>query len=77
MANDEKRIALLNNGIVYNIVVGPSVEDMANLFECDAIEVTAETLSAHIGYGFVNGQFLQPPVEPDPVGPQEVIEADS
>lgn len=77
MANDEKRIALLKDGLVYNIVVGPSVEDIATLFECNAIEVTAETLSAHLGYGFANGQFLQPPVEPDPVGPIEVIEADS
>ena len=77
MTNNEKRIALLKDGLVHNIIVGPSVEDMATLFECDAVEVTPETLSAHIGYGFINGQFLQPPVEPDPVGPQDVIEADS
>lgn len=77
MANNEKRIALLKDGLVYNIVVGPSVEDMATLFECDAIEVTTETLSAHVGYGFVNGQFLQPPVEPDPVGPIESLPTDS
>jgi len=77
MSNNEKRIALLSNGLVYNIVVGPSAEEMAALFECNAIEVTTETLSAHIGYGIINGQFVQPPVEPDPVGPIEVIEADS
>jgi hypothetical protein len=77
MSNNEKRIALIKDGLVYNIVVGPSVEEMAVLFDCEAIEVTAETSQAYIGYGFANGVFDSPPVEPDPVGPQEVIEADS
>jgi hypothetical protein len=77
MANDEKRIALLKDGLVYNIVVGPSAEEMATLFECVAVEVTTETLSAHLGYGFLGGQFLQPPVEPDPVESEEVTEENS
>jgi hypothetical protein len=63
----EKRIALLKDGVVFNIIVGPSVEEMAVLFDCEAIEVTPETLQAHIGYGFANGVFLSPPVEPDPI----------
>ena len=60
----EKRIALLNNGIVFNIVVAYSAEDMAALFNCDAIEVTEQTKYAHVGYGFVDGIFEQPPVPP-------------
>jgi hypothetical protein len=62
----EKRIALLNDGIVFNIVVAFSAEEMATLFNCEAIEVTDETTQAHIGYGFVDGVFEQPPyVEPE------------
>ena len=57
----EKRIALLQDGVVFNIVVGPSESEMASLFNCQAIEVTDETDSAHIGYGFVGGKFEQPP----------------
>ena len=70
----EKRIALLKDNVVFNIIVGPSAEEMAALFDCQAIEVTSETLQAHIGYGFVNGVFDSPPVEPDPipVEPEEV-----
>jgi hypothetical protein len=63
----EKRIALLKDGVVFNIIVGPSAEEMAALFNCEAIEVTNETLQAHIGYGFTNGVFDSPPVEPDPI----------
>jgi hypothetical protein len=60
-----KRIALLKDGIVFNIIVGPSPEEMAILFDCEAIEVTDETEQAHIGYGFVDGIFEQPPyIEP-------------
>jgi hypothetical protein len=66
----EKRIALLKDGVVFNIIVGPSAEEMATLFNCEAIEVTPETLQAHIGYGFANGVFDSPPVEPDPI-PEE------
>jgi hypothetical protein len=62
----EKRIALLNDGVVFNIVVAFSAEEMATLFNCEAIEVTDETTQAHIGYGFVDGVFEQPPyVEPE------------
>jgi hypothetical protein len=62
----EKRIALLQNGIVFNIIIGPSAEEMATLFNCEAIEVTSETTQAHIGYGIVGGVFEQPPyVEPE------------
>jgi hypothetical protein len=68
----EKRIALLNDGVVFNIVVAFSAEEMATLFNCEAIEVTDETTQAHIGYGFVDGVFEQPPpnVEPE----RDVIE---
>ena len=69
----EKRIALLKNSIVFNIVVGSSAEKMATLFNCDAIEVTDETLPANIGYGFANGVFSQPPPAPDPVN-EEIVE---
>jgi hypothetical protein len=68
----EKRIALLQDGIVFNIVVGPSTEEMAVLFNCQAIEVTSETNHAHIGYGFVDGVFEQPPYIP-PVEQEEVV----
>lgn len=63
----EKRIALLKDGVVFNIVVGPSVEEMAVLFNCEAIEVTSETLQAHIGYGFANGVFDSPPPPPEDI----------
>ena len=66
----EKRIALLKQGIVFNIIVGPSAEEMATLLGCEAIEVTPDTLQATIGYGFSNGVFDSPPVEPDPI-PEE------
>ena len=63
----EKRIALLKDGIVFNIVVGLSEEEMAVLFDCEAREVTENSQQAHIGYGFANGIFEQPPyVEPEP-----------
>jgi hypothetical protein len=61
----EKRIALLKDGIVFNIIVGPSAEEMATLFNCQAIEVTEETGQAFLDYGFSNGVFEQPPyIEP-------------
>jgi hypothetical protein len=63
----EKRIALLRDGVVFNVIVGPSAEEMAILLNCEAIEITSDTLQAHIGYGFVNGVFDSPPVEPDPI----------
>lgn len=67
----EKRIALLKDGIVFNIIVGTSEEEMAILFDCQAKEVTDSTEQAHIGYGFTNGVFEQPPyVEPEP----EIVE---
>ena len=82
----EKRIALLKDGVVFNIIVGSSAEEMATLFNCEAIEVTPETLQAHIGYGFANGVFDSPPppppdpivekepaVEPDPIPTEEVL----
>jgi hypothetical protein len=69
----EKRIALLQDGVVFNIIVGSSAEEMATLFNCEAVEVTPDTLQAHIGYGFTNGVFDSPPVEPDPI-PEEIVE---
>jgi hypothetical protein len=46
---------------------------MATLFNCDAIEVTPETLPAHIGYGFANGVFDSPPPIPDPLPVEEPV----
>lgn len=60
----EKRIALLQDGVVFNIIIGSSAEEMAALFNCQAIEVNAETKHAHIGYGFIDGIFEQPPYTP-------------
>ena len=60
----EKRIALLKDGIVFNIIVGPSEEEVAEWFNCEAKEVTAETQPAHVGYGFSDGVFEQPILEP-------------
>jgi hypothetical protein len=57
----EKVIVLLKDGIVFNIIVGSSAAEMAILFNCEAIEETSETLPAHIGLGFVDGVFEQPP----------------
>jgi hypothetical protein len=62
-----KRIALIKNGIVFNIIVGSSEEEMALLFECDAKEITIESGHPSIGYGYANGVFEQPPyIEPEP-----------
>ena len=57
----EKRIALLQNSVVFNIIIGPSAEEMAVLFNCQAIEITDETAQAHIGFKFIDGVFEQPP----------------
>ena len=57
----EKRVALLRDGVVFNIVVAYSAEEMATLFDCEAIEVTDQTEQAHIGYGIVDGVFEQAP----------------
>lgn len=67
----EKRVALLRDGVVFNIVVAFSAEEMATLFNCEAIEVTDETEQAHIGWGFIDGVFEQPPpyIEPPYVEP--------
>ena len=46
---------------------------MAALFNCEAIEVTEQTQSAHIGYPFVDGVFEQPPYIP-PVEEEILIE---
>jgi hypothetical protein len=73
METVEKRIALLKDGVVYNIVVGPSAEAMATLFNCEAVEVTEETSQAHIGYGFNNGVFDAPPPIPDIIINEEVL----
>jgi len=76
---NEKRIALLNEGNVFNVIVGPSEAEMASLFNCEAKEVTSETGQAHVGYAFTNGQFEQPPyveeeiLEP-PVVKEEILE---
>lgn len=59
----EKRIAILENGIVTNIVVGRSAEEIAEIFNCVAVEVTEETEPAHIGYGYADGKFEQKPYE--------------
>lgn len=56
----EKTIALIKNGIIFNVIVGSSAEEMATLFGCEAIEVTNETGRAQIGYGILNGIFEQP-----------------
>jgi hypothetical protein len=72
----EKRVALLKDGIVFNIVVAYSAEEMTTLFNCEAIEVTDETEQAHIGYGFANGFFEQPPYVP-PVVEETVAQDDT
>jgi hypothetical protein len=74
METVEKRIALLKDGVVYNIVVGPSVEAMSTLFNCEAVEVTEETSQAYIGYGFNNGVFESPPPIPDIIITEESLE---
>lgn len=76
----EKRIALLKDGVVFNIIIGNSSEEMATLFNCQAIEVTSDTLQAYIGYGFIDGVFDGPEREPDvinelpPVAEMVVVE---
>jgi hypothetical protein len=69
----EKRVALLKDGVVFNIVVAYSAEEMAILFNCEAIEVTDETEQAHIGLGFIDGVFEQPPPYVEPIT-EEIIE---
>jgi hypothetical protein len=71
----EKRIALIKDAVVFNIVVGNSVEEMETLFDCEAKEVSPESGPAHIGYGFSNGIFEQPPiVEPEVSEESAIIE---
>jgi hypothetical protein len=70
----ENRIALLKNDIVFNIIIGTSAEEMAALFNCQAIEITPETGQAYIGYGFSNNMFVQAPLPPDP---EPILEPDA
>jgi len=75
----EKRIALLADGIVFNIVVGNSEEEMAELFNCQAKEVTPESGQAHIGFGISNGVFDHPPyvpIEPPITEESDIVEED-
>ncbi len=66
---DEKRIALIKDGVVFNIVVANSAPEMATLFNCLAIEVTDATGQAYVGYPFANGVFGQEPVLEDRTAP--------
>ena len=66
---EEKRVALIKDGVVFNIVVAHSAAEMATLFNCLAIEITNETGQATVGYGFANGVFDMPPVEEDLTAP--------
>lgn len=68
----EKRVALLKDNVVFNIVVAYSAEELAVLFNCEAVEVTDETGQAHIGLGFMDGIFEQPPPSPPYVEPPYV-----
>jgi hypothetical protein len=65
----EKRIALIKEGVVFNIVVADSAPEMATLFDCLAIEVTDATGQAHVGHPFANGKFDAPPVLEDRTAP--------
>lgn len=70
----EKRVALLRDGVVFNIVVAYSAEEMATLFDCEAVEVTDQTEQAHIGYGFIDGVFEQAPSQQPPVVEAQPVE---
>lgn len=62
-----KRVALLENGLVVNIIMGNSAAEIATLFNCEAVEVTDETLQAYIGYGMEDGKFIQRPLTPEEI----------
>ena len=70
----EKRIALLKDGIVFNIIIAESAEEMAILFECQAIEITEETRQAYIGFGFSDGKFEQKTPSDEELNPHLYIE---
>jgi hypothetical protein len=63
----EKRIALLRDNVVFNIIIGPSAEEMAALFDCQAIEITDETKQAYIGFRIIDGVFEEAPPPPPPL----------
>jgi hypothetical protein len=67
----EKRIALIKDDVVVNIVIGTSEQEMATLFDCVAKEITENTGQAYIGLGFANGVFEQAPYV-HPEGNEEV-----
>lgn len=63
-----KTFALIENGIVQNIVVAESYEIADSLNELLVVESTPEN-TAHIGLGYDGSAFEQPALDPDYVEP--------
>lgn len=58
--------AVLNNNIVENVIVAPSLEIAESITSSTCIFVTSETGNAYIGLSYANGVFEQPtPIEPE------------
>lgn len=56
-----KNFAVIIEGIVDNIIVAESKEIAELVTQHTCVEYTSEN-AAHIGYGYSNGTFEQPPV---------------
>ena len=62
-----KTYAVLNNNVVENVIVAPSLEIAESITASTCIFVTTETGNPYIGLSYANGIFEQPtPTEEEP-----------
>jgi hypothetical protein len=66
-----KTYAVIENNVVTNVIVAASKEIAESATACNCIEITEATGIAHMGLGYADGVFEQPPVE----APAEVTPA--
>jgi hypothetical protein len=56
-----KTYAVLNNNVVENVIVAPSLEIAESITSSTCIFVTSETGNPYIGLSYAGGVFEQPP----------------
>lgn len=66
-----KNFAVIENGIVENIIVAESKEIAEEVVQKQCVEYTQDN-PAHIGFGWDGFVFEQPPV-PEPITQEEVV----
>lgn len=64
-----KRFAVVNNGVVDNLVISDDALDMHGVW----LDLTGMDPEPQIGWSYVNGEFAVPPPPPEPVPPPNII----